>query len=221
MVVKRKTLEELEQLEMELLEQDEAKDGYYAELISVYKQMYRQLNALRRDQPEDYEYTYQYVKKQLVASYIKYGTYMKIGLEKNPSLAKSALKKALKYDENNPIAHYRLGFLAYQASQYFEALQSFQAAINNQSCYANKEFVLNDTQLYYAQLYSINSALYIAQQTQQALQKLNNHPKQLTYESSPLLGLIEKTKSKYYNTHFIIYRGTVGKLVPLRSVTSY
>ena len=210
MVVKRKTLEELEQLEMELLEQDEAKDGYYAELISVYKQMYRQLNALRRDQPDDYEYTYQYVKKQLIASYIKYGTYMKIGLEKNPSLAKSALKKALKYDENNPVAHYRLGFLAYQAGQYFEALQSFQAAINNQSCYANKEFVLNDTQLYYAQLYSINSALYIAQQTQQALQKLNNHPKQLTYESSHLLGLIEKNEEQIVQ-HAFYYISRDGK----------
>ena len=196
MLGKGKTLEELEQLEMELLEQDETKDGYYAELISVYKQMYRQLSTLRRDKPEDYEYVYQYVKKQLVASYIKYGTYMKIGLEKNPSLARSALNTALEFDKNNPIAHYRLGFLAYQDSQYFEALQAFQAAIQNQPSYPNKDFVLNDTQLYYAQLYSINSALYIAQQTQQTLQKLNNHPKQLTYESSPLLGLIEKNEEQ-------------------------
>ena len=196
MIARGKTLEELEQLEMELLEQDESKDGYYAQLISVYEQTYRQLTVLKRKQPEDTEYTYQYIKKQLVASYIKYGTYMKIGLEKNPKLAKSALNNALKYDKNNPIAHYRLGFLAYQDDQYLEALQAFQTVINNQSCYPNKDFVLNDTQLYYAQLYSINSALYIAQQTQHNLQKLNSHPKLLPYESSPLLELIEKNEEQ-------------------------
>lgn len=202
MIVSGKTLDELEEIEMYLLEQDESKDGYYSQLISVYEQMHKFLSTLKREQPEEYDYPFQYIKKQLVACCIKYGTYMKMGLEKNPDLAKLALQNALKYAPKNPIAHYRLGFLAYQKHKYFEALQSFQAAIENQSSYQQKDFVLNDTQLYYAQLYSINSALYIAQQTQQNLQKLDNHPRQLTYESSPLLGLIEKNEEQLLKKAF-------------------
>ena len=202
MRVQRSTLEELEEKEIELLEQDESKDGYYSQLISVYEQMYRHLSKLRRESPEEYGYAFDYVKKQLVACNIKYGTYMKMGLEKNPKLAEVALRNALKYDPKNPIANYRLGFLAYQDRRYVKALQAFQAAIEYQPSYEHKDFVLNDTQLYYAKLYSINSALYIAQQTQQDIQKLDNHPKQLTYESSPLLGLIEKNEEQLLKQAF-------------------
>lgn len=202
MMRRGKTLEELEEIEMNLLGQDEAKDGYYAQLISVYEQMYRHLTILKKERPEDYTYPFTYVKKQLVACYIKYGTYMKMGLEKNPVLAESALKNALKYDPKNPMANYRLGFLAYQSGKYLEALQAFQAAIEHQPSYRQKDLVLNDTQLYYAQLYSINSALYIAQLTQQDIQKLDTFPKQLSYESSPLLGLIERNEEQLLKQAF-------------------
>ncbi len=202
MRIQRKTLEELEEMEIELLEQDESRDGYYSQLISVYDEMYRHLHKLFREQPEEYAHAFDYVKKQLVSCNIKYGTYMKMGLEKTPHLAKSALQIALKYDPTNPIAHYRLGFLAYQDRKYVQALQAFQAAIENQPRYRHKDFVLNDTQLYYAQLYSINSALYIAEQTQQAIQKPGNQPEQLAYESSPLLALIEKNEDQLLKQAF-------------------
>ena len=202
MRIHRKTLKELEEMEIELLEQDESRDGHYSQLISVYKQMYMHLHKLCREQPEEYAHAFDYVKKQLVACNIKYGTYMKMGLEKNPHLAKLALQDALKYDRNNPIAHYRLGFLAYQDRRYVQALSAFQAAIEHQPSYRHKDFVLNDTQLYYAQLYSINSALYIAQQTQQAIRKPGNQPEQLAYESSPLLALIEKNEDQLLKQAF-------------------
>ena len=202
MVVRGKSIEELEELEMELLEQDETQDGYYAKLISVYEQMHRCLFSLKKKNPEAYEYQYQYVQKQLVAHYIQYGTYMKMGLEKNAALAESALQKALKYDPHNPIAHYRLGFLAYQKGNYFEALQAFQQAIEHQEKNQQKNFLLNETQLYYAKLYSINSALYIAQQTQLELRKFDQHPKELSYESSPLLSLIEQNEEQILKKAF-------------------
>src|SRR5690606_32589793 len=122
--------EQLLHLESELLQQDETRDGYYYELTKVYSEMYNLLNLLKRQEHEKYEDRFQDVKYKLVLHYIKYGTYMKMGKQKDASQAKFALRKVLKYDPYNPIAHYRLGFLAYQEGAYSEALLSFQKAID-------------------------------------------------------------------------------------------
>jgi len=204
-MVKGKTLEELEELEeleSELLKQDETKDGYYSRLISMYRQMHDLLRLLKREEPEEYKDQFQYVKYKLVAHYIKYGTYMKMGKEKDPNLAKMALQNALKYDPDNPIAHYRIGFLAYQNRQYSEALRSFQKAIDAPTYYQHKEFMLNETQLYYANLYSMNSALYVVEKTQQELQKVEQKPSGLSYVLSPLLAIIQRNEEELLQQAF-------------------
>jgi len=201
-MIKGKTIEELEDLEHDLLKQDETKDGYYSQLISVYRKMHDLLRLLKREEPEEYEDQFQYVKFKLVAHYIKYGTYMKMGKVKDPNLAEMALRNALKYDSVNPIAHYRLGFLAYQNRRYSEALFSFQKAIETPAYYQQKEFTLNETQLYYAKLYSMNSALYVVEKTQQELQMVEQQPKGLSYELSPLLDIIQRNEEELLQQAF-------------------
>jgi cytochrome c-type biogenesis protein CcmH/NrfG len=39
-------------------------------------------------------------------------------MQKDDYVAKNSFRKVLKYDKTNPIAHYRLGFLAYKEQQY-------------------------------------------------------------------------------------------------------
>ena len=155
---------------------------------------------------EEYATTFHEIEKRLIVTYIHYGTYMKTSSKKDPRSAKMALEKVLNFDKHNSIANYRLGFLAYQDEHYFEALRYFQTALHCESKLEPNEFKLNETQLYYAQLYSANSALYIAQQSQQAIEQFTQQPKPLTYETSPLLSLIERNEG--YLTEHAFYSVT-------------
>lgn len=165
-------LDELYDREEQLLDElnsDMAKDWIYYEIVELYKKIYRHL--LRCSPEEKEEHGFEYVKKKLVAYLIRYGTYLKTQLMKDDRTAETAFRNALRYDENNPIAHYRLGFLAYKEQQYGEALRYFEKALKYQERYSNREFCLNEQQLYYAHLYLANSALFIAEKTYQSLNR--------------------------------------------------
>lgn len=88
-------------------------------------------------------------------------------------LAASCLKEALKYDKNNPIAAYRLGFLAYKHRNYAEAVQYFKKALDFQQSNQHHPYPLNSQQQLNAHLYLTNSALYIAKETAEKMNKLS------------------------------------------------
>ncbi|MBW7652126.1 tetratricopeptide repeat protein [Anoxybacillus sp. ST4] len=170
------TLDKLYDREEQLLEElnsGEAKDWVYYEIVDVYEKMVRYLSRCSAEEKE--EHGFEYVKKQLVSYLIHYGTYLKTQLKKDEHMAKTAFQKALRYDSENPIAHYRLGFLAYKAKEYAKAQRYFEKALEYQKTYSNPEFCLNERQLYYAHLYLANSALFMAEKTYRSLEKFPDY----------------------------------------------
>ncbi|MCL6615846.1 MAG: tetratricopeptide repeat protein [Anoxybacillus ayderensis] len=170
------TLDELYHRQEQLLEElnsGEAKDWIYHEIVGVYEEICRRLSRCSIEERK--EHRFEYVKKQLVSYLIHYGTYLKTQLRKDERMAKTAFQKALRYDSENPIAHYRLGFLAYKEEEYATAQRYFEKALEYQKTYSNPEFCLNERQLYYAHLYLANSALFIAEKTYRSLEKFPDY----------------------------------------------
>ncbi|MBX9975205.1 tetratricopeptide repeat protein [Cytobacillus firmus] len=168
------TLEELENLEQELHENGEQSNyGYYAKLIDIYKEMYKRIVPLVREDRAMYNHSLQYTKKLLVTCLVKYGTYLKVNKLKDDNTAVSSLKKALSYEKNIPIAYYRLGFLAYKQGDYSQAVRYFQEALNYHKLGDDPSFSLNQQQEFHAHMYLANSALYVASSTYEAMEDLS------------------------------------------------
>ena len=114
------------------------------------------------------------IKKRLILCLVHYGTYLKTQNQKNDRAAEDSLKKAIHYDRENPIVHYRLGFLSYKQHSYASAIEYFQKATKYQEFYNHREYKLSKQQMYNTQLYLSNSALYIAQEAQKSLENLES-----------------------------------------------
>jgi tetratricopeptide (TPR) repeat protein len=188
------TLDELYDEEAKLLEELDSvgeKDGIYSKLISVYQKLYYKLTKLPMEERQERQVEIDYVTEKLLKYLIKYGTYLKVHLQKDDDLAKDSFQKALRYDKTNPIAHYRLGFLAYKERQYADAFYYFEKALQYQNGYPNKRFALNDQQVYYAHLYLANSALFVAEKTYQSMEKLLDHIQKDRVASAELSSLHE------------------------------
>src|SRR5690606_27426134 len=124
------SLEELEELEQELLDLGETRLGSLSySKIEVYEAMHRQLEALVQED-EEYRAYYTYVKKKLVSYLLRYGASASGNDRTIYEDSEKVLKKVLSYDSQNPIAAYRLGFLAYRSGTYFEAAAYLQQALN-------------------------------------------------------------------------------------------
>ncbi|WHY69574.1 hypothetical protein [Neobacillus sp. SuZ13] len=171
MHLRNKTLEELEDLEEELTSQ-EAEQGTpnFLMRINLYKEMVRCLDLLIRKKKEDYQSSLEYVKRKLIFQLIEYGSYLKMVDQKDDHLAIKCLKDALKYDPNNPIAAYRLGFLSYKYKRYSESLTYFEISLENHKYDSNGQYKLNSQQLVNA--YLTTSALHIANQSYERMNKL-------------------------------------------------
>ncbi|MFC3885524.1 hypothetical protein ACFOU2_19425 [Bacillus songklensis] len=170
MSIRNKTIEELLNMQQELhLSREEEKDGSLHQLISVYEELYRRIAS---DENSEYASSLESIKRKLILYLVRYGTYLKTEYRKDDRAAERTLKKAIQYDRKNPIAHYRLGFLAYKQRSYLLAVTHFQHAVQYQQACSNKEYRLNNQQNYNAHLYLSNSALYIAQKAQESLERL-------------------------------------------------
>ncbi|WP_041638275.1 tetratricopeptide repeat protein [Anoxybacillus flavithermus] len=170
------TIDELYDRKEQLLEElnsDEAKDWIYHEIVGVYEEICRRLSRCSIEERK--EHGFEQMKKKLVQYLIHYGTYLKTQLKKDERIAEEAFKKVLKYDHGNPIAHYRLGFLAYKKEEYAAAQCYFEKALEYQKGYSDSEFCLNERQLYYAHLYLANSALFVAEKTYRSLEKFPDY----------------------------------------------
>ncbi|AWI13513.1 hypothetical protein CQJ30_15965 [Caldibacillus thermoamylovorans] len=168
-------LYDVEEKFLQELDSGEEKDWIYLEIVEVYEQIFHKLTRLPLIKRKERKVEIEYVTKQLVKYLITYGTYLKTQLKKDDFTAIKSFKKALNYERTNPIAHYRLGFLAYKEQQYAEALHYFEKALQYQNGYPNKRFSLNEQQMYYAHLYLANSALFVAEKTYQSMKKLPDH----------------------------------------------
>ncbi|MBN8208920.1 tetratricopeptide repeat protein [Bacillus sp. NTK071] len=202
-----KSLDELELVEQNYIKQIQEEPDYnsHPSYILVLEAMHRQA---RSKSDQSYEL---YVKKKLLATLIKYGTYLKTVYQKDDNAAHKSLIKALKYDKYNPIANYRLGFLAYKKKDYSKAINYFQTALkSNLDSYL--EYRLEDQQIYYAHLYLTNSSLHIAANTHMSLRQLNLHTNQEALpglEMSSLYALVEQT-DHYLHQH-AFYKMERGK----------
>jgi tetratricopeptide (TPR) repeat protein len=203
-----KSFEELEVLEQKLLDEEE-KTGQenYAAKIDLYKKMYSWLRKLVRDDSDVYDNYFENVRQLLVHQLVHYGTYLKTEYQKDDHLAAICLKDALKFDNQNPIAAYRLGFLAYKREQYSEALSYFEKALDSQRFYQKHPYQLNQQQQLNAHLYLTNSALYIAKETAEKMSKLRvtNHLELPNSELNPLYHQLFENENylerhAYYNT---------------------
>lgn len=156
------SLEELEELEQELLDLGETRLGSLSySKIEVYDAMHSQLEELVQED-EDYTAYYHYIKKKLVSYLLRYGAHASSSGQAIYEESEKVLKKVLSYDSQNPIAAYRLGFLAYRSGTYFEAASYLQQALNSQTFYTDERFLLNKEQISRAVLYITNCALHPA-----------------------------------------------------------
>ncbi|WP_075981815.1 hypothetical protein [Bacillus massilinigeriensis] len=202
MELKELTWEELEELEQEVHNLEEVnKFSSLPRKIKIHEEMYRRLRYQKKPEEERY---LEYVTKKLVFNLIHYGTFLKMEYQKDDQLAIVSLEKALRYDRNNPIAAYRLGFLFYKHHNFEEALHYFQKATINQEYYPSTRYQLDQKQLINAHLYLTNSALYIAKDTHEKLKKLvstNAHPLP-NYEFSSLYPSLEENEQYLENNAF-------------------
>lgn len=212
---KGKTLEELEDFEQELLSEEGVgrNDGFYGKLIGLYEEMYRLAGKKARETRDEYDNSYvSFIKKQLIKSLIRYGTYIKIGNQKSDSDAEVTLKKVLIYDAHNPVAHYRLGFLAYKSKRFHKAVLNFQQAIDFQAFSESQDWKLNEQQLYHAHLYLVNSSLFVAKGTNDKLKKLSVPGQELSeYQLSPLFDVIN-SNTIYLNQHAFVKHTPEGRM---------
>lgn len=200
---REKTFEELEEWEQELNDRvDEDGDPHYGEKIDLYREMVRRLQQLVRKSPKEFSHSLDYVKKKLIYNLIHYGTYLKTEYQKDDQLAAQCLEEALKYDQANPIAAYRLGFLSYKVFQYSKAIQYFEQALDNHRYGKNQSYLLNSRQLIHAHLYLTNSALKIAKRTYDQMNQLPEAENQQipVPEVSLLFGNLEENE-RYLQRH--------------------
>ncbi|MFP7296642.1 tetratricopeptide repeat protein [Neobacillus niacini] len=208
MSLRDKTIEELEEIEEEINEQ-EREHGYlnYSIKIDLYREMYRKLSQFVRQNGEDYQSSLDYVKRKLVYNLIYYGTYLKTEYQKDDYLARSCLEEALQYDQKNPLAAYRLGFLSYKFNDYIKAIHYFQTALDHDQYHKQHLYHLNEQQQFNAHLYLTNCSLHLAKDTYEKMNqlpfaKIQDIPNE---ELSPLFNrLLENEKYMLQNAFYKI-----------------
>ncbi|WP_338448424.1 hypothetical protein R4Z09_19615 [Niallia oryzisoli] len=213
MLLLDKTIEELLDLEEELIEAKEnEKDNSLVELIRLYEELFRKISA---DRKSEYTSSLDQIKKTLVAYLVRYGSYLKTQYQKDDHSAASTLKKAIMYQKELPLAYYRHGFLSYKQRDYLKAITHFQLAIDYQEKCSQTVYLLNQQQLYNAQLYKSNSALYIADTANAYLKEIESEElsaKAPSYEQSPLFQLISQNEAFLHAHAFTVVSAGESRL---------
>lgn len=158
---KNKTLDELLEEEQTLLTaKEEDIDGVFPKLIKVYEMLY---NQIVKDPANEYYDSLEKIKESLIFYLVEYGTYLKTVYRKEEGPeAERMLTKAISKNEHLPIAHYRLGFLAYQKENYAMALAYLQDALHQQQIATEPRYRMNQQQLYNCHLY-LSNCVYLLQ----------------------------------------------------------
>ncbi|WAA10985.1 tetratricopeptide repeat protein [Fervidibacillus albus] len=170
-------------------------------LIQFYKLLYRKL---KQDRTNQYRELVNETKGDLIHALIQYGSYLKMEGQKDLLMARDCLQKALQIDRNLPIAHYRIGFIAYQEKRYDEALFHFHQALSIRDRTVDKKYALNERQKRYAKLYFINCSLHLATELNETLDSFDDEIEPLPgYDFSPYFDMIHRNE-QYLGAHKIV-----------------
>src|SRR5690625_2647119 len=182
---------------------NDSKDNKLQKLIDVQKELYSKLS---RDRESEYYSSLEKIKKDLIFNLVHYGSYLKTEYRKDDIAAQHAFKQLLMYDRENPIAHYRLGFLSYKRKIYFLAIMHFQNALRHHGKGTESQYSLNKQQQYNATLYLSNSALHIATQAHESLENFNGDVEEnpVNLELSPVYSIIAKQEDQLQNNTYKI-----------------
>jgi tetratricopeptide (TPR) repeat protein len=99
------------------------------------------------------------ITKKLVKLYVSQGEYFKMADKPDPNLAKRYLGKALQYQNDHPVANYRMGYLYYRNKEYTRAVSFFERALDG-----SMEEELTDTQRMLANMFLVNCGIKIAKE---------------------------------------------------------
>jgi len=205
MRLQNKTIEELLDLEEELLEsKEEEKAGSLDNLTRLYEELYRRISS---DRNSEYGASLDQIKKTLISYLVRYGSFLKTQYKKDDRMAEKMLVKAVRYEKKIPVAYYRLGFLRYKQKDYLSALTYFQKAVDTQHTCTQKDYRLNQQQVYNAYLYITNSALYMADQAHTSIKEIESEEliaQAPSYEQSNLFQLINQNEEFLASSAFTV-----------------
>lgn len=196
------SIDRLVDMEFELTkEKNEGKENVIRRLIEVQRAIYLKL---RRDRDNEYYSSLEKIKNDLISNLVQYGSYLKVEYRKDDQAADGALRQVLMIDSQNPIAHYRLGFLNYKKRNYHLAIVYFHNTLRYHKSNPTTPYSLNERQQYNATLYLSNSALHIATEAHEQLNKIEGDYEQVNYELSPIYSLIFNQDEHIQNNSYKI-----------------
>lgn len=201
--MKNMTIDDLGDKEQELLDLNpDINPMIKRQLINVYEHMLILMRRKRETQTDSYVY----IKRKVVTHLIQYGAFLKSEDIKNFYEAETNFKLAIKYEPNNPIAYYRLGFIKYKNKSYSEAAIFFDKSLLYQKLCKEKSYLLNEQQEKNAYLYLTNSGLHIAQKGYEEMkEKYSELPEVLkSYQVSDLYSHLEINNQYLVNRAFRI-----------------
>jgi hypothetical protein len=106
--------------------------------------------------------------EELVSFYVYYGESFKNSDRPDPQSAKLCLERALKYQKDHPVAHYRYAHLMYGDEEYALVAYHFKQAVDG-----SREHSLEDTQRLIANIITVNCGLLMARQALEEVYELN------------------------------------------------
>lgn len=195
----RLSIDELVDIYDKLLEEQ---DYELRDIVNIEERLVRKIS---RDRHSEYRFSLQRIKDSLIDHLVKYGSYLKTEYRKDDQLAEKTLIKALKFDKTNPIALYRLGFLAYKKRNYSRSVYFFESALKSHELNEKHRHALNSQQRYNASLYLCNSALYVAEFAQKSLAEIEGeveHENSVNLELSPLYKVIARNETYLQNNAY-------------------
>lgn len=198
------SIDELLDLQQEYhLKKNEGEVAMLSRLVEVDKILIRKI---KKDKDSENDSLLPILKQDLVSNLVRYGSYLKTEYRKDDYAAEMALKDAVRYDPYVPLAHYRLGFLSYKKGQFINSLNQFTEAIKCHEKDPERPFYLTKQQLYHANLYLSNSALYIAKEAQERTEKFEEKEQEKLTDLplSPLYEMIERNEEYLRRHEFVI-----------------
>ncbi|WHY03299.1 hypothetical protein [Neobacillus sp. DY30] len=120
------------------------------------------LDGARKNRDKSFE---KEITKKLVKLYVSQGEYFKMADKPDPNLARRYLSKALQYQQDHPVANYRMGYLYNRNKEYTRAVSFFERALDG-----SIDEELTDTQRVLANMFLVNCGIKIAKE---AIQEIN------------------------------------------------
>lgn len=109
------------------------------------------------------------IKKSLVSLYIRQAEYFKLSDQPDFKTAKKILEKAIRLAPQNPLAHYRLGYIHYRDEAYATASHHFNIALDGTTTES-----LSEVQMTLAHMFLVNCGIHIARESLREVEGLED-----------------------------------------------